>query len=258
MTELRFTGTGSLGSHRCKNKLSREYRRFSSLLIDGKIIIDPSEDLFEFEDSFMLSDTTEDIEAVIVTHTHLGHLSLNAIERLSSRHRGLTVYGNEAVCRALSGIGNIRLKSLSPFEIFSVCGYEIIALPANHITDNPREATLNFLFRNGKSFFYGLDGGFINPMAYKVLREVKPELYILDCALGDEKISEASVYHNNLDGALKIRELLINSGVATEETRFILSHLPSEKRREIHEELSLKLEEYPSVKAAYDGYYLKV
>ena len=258
MTELRFTGTGSLGSHRCKNKLSREYRRFSSLLIDEKIIIDPSEDLFEFEDSFMLTGITDSIQAVIVTHSHLGHLSINAIEKLNTRHDGLAVYGNEVVCRALSGIPCIKLKQLLPFEIFSLCGYEIIALPTNHITDTPKETALNFLFRKGKSFFYGLDGGFINPATFKVIRELKPEVYILDCALGDGRISEAAVYHNNLDGALKIRELLINSGIAADETRFILSHLPSEKRREIHEELSLILEEYPTVKLAYDGYYLKV
>ena len=256
MIELRFTGTGALGSHRCKNKLSREYRRFPSLLIDEKIIIDPSEDLFEFEDSFMLNGITSSVKAVLVTHSHLGHLSVSAIERLASLIPNLYVFANDSVSKAISSVPNINLKTISAFEIFSVAGYEIIALPTNHVTDNAGETVLNFLIKKEKSFFYGLDGGFINPASYKVLKEIKPEVYILDCALGDGKYTEGAIYHNNLDGALSIREILINSSVATSETKFILSHLPSEKKRDIHEELSLLLEEYPSVRLAYDGYYL--
>lgn len=258
MTELRFTGTGALGSHRCKSKLAREYRRFSSLLIDEKIIIDPSEDIFEFEDSFMLTGICAAIEVAFITHSHLGHLSVSAIERLASRHAGLYVFASDAVCRALSGIRGVITRVISPFEIVSVLGYEAMALPSNHTTDIADEICFNYLFKKEKSFFYGLDGGFINPSAFKVLRGVKPDLYIIDCALGNSGIGEGAVYHNDLSGALRIRELLINSAVAAEETRFILSHLPSERRRDIHEELTAALEEYPSVKVAYDGYYITV
>ena len=53
MIKLRFIGTGGIGGVRIKNKLSKEYRRFSTFLIDERIIIDPSEDVFEFEESFM-------------------------------------------------------------------------------------------------------------------------------------------------------------------------------------------------------------
>ena len=43
MIELRFLGTGSLGDKRPKNKLSKDYRRFPTLLIGSQVLIDPSE-----------------------------------------------------------------------------------------------------------------------------------------------------------------------------------------------------------------------
>ena len=84
MINIRFLGTGSLGSVRPKNKLSKEYRRFSTLLIDERIIIDPSEDIFELEESFMLSGLYRGVDSVLITHSHLDHFSISAIERLAS------------------------------------------------------------------------------------------------------------------------------------------------------------------------------
>ncbi len=255
MIDLRFIGTGALGSVRCRNKLSKEYRRFPSLLVDEKLIIDPSEDIFEFEESFMLSGLTKGICDVLITHSHLGHFSVCAIERLAAISPGLTVHAGATVCAELSGIPGIRAEVIYPFGIFSVQGYEIIPLPSNHITDDARECAFNFLFKKEKTFFYGLDGGFINPSAWRVIKEAKPELFIMDCALGDRAISEGCIYHNNFEGVMKIRELLIACGAASEYTRFILSHIPSERRRELHEDLTAAAADYPSVRIAYDGYF---
>lgn len=256
MINLRFIGSGSLGSHRSKNKLSKEYRRFPSLLIDERIIIDPSEDMFEFEESYMFTGLTSRIKDVFITHSHLGHFSISAIERLGKASGGITVYGSSVIGRELPGIPNVTFREIHSFGLVSLGDIELVALPSNHITEVRGEIAFNFLIKKERALFYGLDGGFINPAAWQIIKEVKPELYILDCAMGDKPASEGCIYHNNLDGALKIRELLINSSVATEDTRFVLSHLPSERRREIHEELTEALSDYPSVKLAYDGYYI--
>lgn len=226
------------------------------MLIDDKIIIDPSEDIFELEESFMLSGLCDGVKDVIITHSHLGHFSACAIEHLAKKNSGLRVYAGAELRQELSEISGIEPISIYPFGIFKLCDYEVIPLPSNHVTEKVAEIPFNFLFRKEKTFFYGLDGGFINPSAWRVLRQAKPELLIIDCALGNLPTAEGCIYHNNLDSALKLRELLISCQSASESTRFILSHLPSEKRRELHEELTALVVDYPSVRIAYDGYYV--
>jgi hypothetical protein len=255
LINLRFTGTGSLGTFRCKNKLSKDYRRFPSLLIDEKIVIDPSEDLFEFEESFMLSGITAGIGDVLITHSHLGHFSINAIERLAKK-KALRVYAHSTLFESLRGIGGISLVPLSEFTPVRVADYDIIPCPSNHRTDTPGEVAFNFYINREKSFFYGLDGGWLRADTFEILRHAPCSAFVLDCHEGDGGIGPGCVYHNSFSTAMTIRELLISSGAATEGCKFILSHLPSQKKISVHETLTELTREMPDVKIAYDGYYL--
>ena len=254
MINIRFLGTGSLGSVRPKNKLSKEYRRFPTLLIDERIIIDPSEDIFELEESFMLSGLYKDVGEVLITHSHLDHFSITAIEKLASRG-SICVYATEDICKALSGIPRVSFRVIHPFARFFVGKFEVIALPANHLTENPMEASLNFLIRAEKTLFYGLDGSFINPSAFEILKEVKLDLCILECALGISSASASLVYHNNLDTVRLTKEVLISAKCADESTKFVISHIPTVKRRNMHEELTEAIGDEP-IRIAYDGYYI--
>ncbi len=256
MINIRFLGTGSLGSVRPKNKLSKEYRRFSTLLIDERIIIDPSEDIFELEESFMLSGLYRGVDSVLITHSHLDHFSISAIEQLAS-HGEISVYATEAICEALSGIPRVNARIIYPFSRFFVGKFEIIALPSNHITENPAETALNFLLRAEKTVFYGLDGSFINPSAFEILKEIKLDLCILECALGLSQASPSLVYHNNLDTVLRTKQVLISAGCADDSTKFVISHIPTAKRKNIHEELTLAIGDEP-IRIAYDGYYIGI
>lgn len=256
MINIRFLGTGALGSVRPRNKLSKEYRRFPTLLIDERIIIDPSEDIFELEESFMLSGLYKDVREVLITHSHLDHFSISAIEKLASRSE-ICVYATEDICRALSGLRGVSLRVIHPFARFFVGKFEVIALPANHITENPTEVPLNFLVRAEKTLFYGLDGSFINPSAFEILKEVKLDLCILDCALGTSPAAPALVYHNNLDMARLTKDVLISARCADDSTKFVISHIPTLKKRNLHEELTEAIGDEP-IRIAYDGYYIGI
>ena len=257
MISLRFFGTGGLGSVRVKNTLSKEYRRFSTLLIDEKIIIDPSEDIFEFVESFMLQGILDNVYDVFITHSHLDHFSLTAIERIAAEKR-IRVYASAAMKDELISLKNIDYIEISSFAIQKVGKYTILPLPANHRTDIPFETTLNYLIEcDGKRLFYGLDGAFINATAMEVLREVTLDAAILDCALGNEPYSDKSVNHNNLDMVRTIYDVFMASGTANENTKFILSHIPTQKKRFIHDEMCEATAESP-FKVAYDGYFLGI
>lgn len=257
MISLRFFGTGGLGAARIRNKLSKDYRRFSTLLIDEKIIIDPSEDIFEFVETFMLSGILDDVKDVFITHSHLDSFSISAIESLA-KYGAIRVYASTALGSELSGIKNVEFIEISPFSLVKTAGCSILALPANHATDNPLEAPLNFLIEaQGKNIFYGIDGAFIDAGAFRVLKEIKLDVAVLDFALGLSDYSAESCYHNNLKSVETIREILIASGIASEGTKFILSHIPSGKKNPTHDEVCEALSELPFT-PAYDGYFLGI
>ena len=257
MISLRFFGTGGIGAVRIRNKLSKDYRRFSTLLVDERIIIDPSEDIFEFVESFMLSGILDKVNDVFITHSHLDSFSVTAIERLAKLSK-IRVYATSVIKDEISSIANVEFIEIEPFSLHKIDGYSVLALPANHATDNPAETPLNFLIEvQGKTIFYGIDGAFIDAGAFRVLKEVQLDVAVLDFALGLSDYSPESAYHNNLKSVLAIKDILTSSGVATESTKFILSHIPSGKKNPTHDEICEALSELPFT-PAYDGYFLGI
>lgn len=255
MISLRFLGTGALGSVRVKNKFSKEYRRFPTLLIDEKILIDPSEDIFEFMESFMLGSMLDNVSDIFVTHSHLDHFSVSTLEKLAKTKK-IRVFASSAMKDELIALKNVDYIEIAPFTIQRLDKYTVIPLPAIHKTDIPFEASLNFLIEvDGKNILYALDGAMIHPAAMEILKEIKLEAVILDCALGLDDYSDKSTNHNNLDMARIIRKILISCEAATDNTKFILSHIPSVKRRFIHDELCEAIGD-SQFRVAYDGYFL--
>ncbi len=257
MINLRFLGTGGLGAARSRKKLSKDYRRFPTLLIDEKIIIDPSEDMFEFEESFMLGGIFRGAHDVFITSSQLDHLSVTAIEKLAA-HGGVRVFGNAAVTSELASSNGVETVTLAPFGLIKFGEYAILPLPANVRTDTTAETALNFLIEKGdKTFFYGIDGAFINHNAWQVLKEATLNAVILDCAAGDAPYSASCVSHNNLAMATAVKDILTSEGAATDSTKFVLSHLPTRKTGSLHDELCEKAGEI-GFKVAYDGYFIGI
>ena len=242
---------------RPKNKLSKDYRRFPTLLIDDNILIDPAEDIFEFESTFMLQGLTRDAKDIFITHSHIDSFSPLAIERLCRGGR-VRIYASETILAELEMVENAELIVLRPFSLVHAGKYAILPLPANHRTDDPTETPFNFLIEcEGKTVFYGLDGAWLNPLAWQVLEEVKLDAAVLDCALANEQYSGKCAEHNNLEMAVTIRDIFISAGVANEHTKFFLSHIPSSKKRSYHEELTEAVADLP-FKIAYDGYFVGI
>ena len=253
---LRFIGTGTLGSARIRNKLSRDYRRFSTLLIDERILIDPSADIFEFEENFMLGGLYLNATDVLITHSHLDHFSISAIEQLAAKRR-ITVFCDQTLTEALAAIPNVLTVGISAFSLFRIDDYEILPLPSNHTTDNKAEVAYNFVIQREKTIFYGLDGAWINAESWQILKALKPSCFVLECALANSDYSPACFYHNNLDMVKKIKSIIEEAGALSDGAKFIISHIPTSKKLSIHEELSSLCDEC-GIKVAYDGYFVSV
>lgn len=253
--KIRFLGTG-YGECKTKKKTSKDYRKSGGVLIDDKILIDAPLDIFEVADELGLSDLLSKVSDVLISHSHPAHFSPEALAKLSERKK-INVYATRPVLSAISPSQNLSLFEITEFTKFTLSEYEIITLPTNHRTDNPDEKCLNFILGGERSLFYALDGGFINADAFRVLKTLKIDAVIADTALEIEGATEKNLYHNDIHTVARIKDILLSSKISNENTKFILSHIPSPKRRAIHEELSPIAREY-GLTLAYDGYFLRI
>jgi hypothetical protein len=253
--KIRLFGTG-YGECKTKKKTSKDYRKNGGVLLDDTILIDAPLDIFEVADELGITDLLSKITDVFISHSHPAHFSPEALARLSEK-KHINVYATRAVLSEITPSQKFSLFEITPFTKFELSGYEIIALPTNHKTENPSEECLNFLFKGEKTLFYALDGGWINTDAFSVLKSCAVDAVIADCALEAAPATEKNLYHNDIHTLSRIKDILFSSKISHENTRFILSHIPSPRRRAIHEELSPIAKEY-GLTLAYDGYFLRI
>lgn len=253
--KIRFLGTG-YGECKIKKKNSKDYRKSGGVLIDDKILIDAPLDIFEVADELGLSDILSTVTTVLITHSHSAHFSAEAIARLSERKR-VSVYATRPVLSMIEPSARLSLFEIGVFTRFNAENYEIITLPTNHRTDIAEEICLNFIISGEKSVLYALDGGFVNTDAFSLLKTKKLDVVIGDCALEIQGASEKNLYHNDIYTVSRIKDIFFSSGIAHAGTKFILSHIPSPRKRAIHEELTPIAQEH-GLTVAYDGYFLRI
>ena len=78
---------------------------------------------------------------------------------------------------------------------------------------------------------------------------------VLDCSRADKPFDAEDFEGLSLEGAILTKRILESSGVARAHCRYILSHVGTDKKRKLHEEL-LPLAEEAGLTLSYDGYFL--
>ena len=248
-------GTG-YGECKIKRPVLKDFRRHGGVLIDEKILIDAPSDVFEVADDLGFSDMFDNVQDIIISHSHPGHFSADTIVKLGAR-RKVRVYATGKVLELIpdtDSIEKIKLSTSTPVEID---GYTLYSMTANHATDIKGEMCLNFVLVRNKALLYALDGGGLSFSAWKTLSGLKIDAALIDCALELSGYSGASVYHNNFAATLAIRDTMVSAKIATPGLRTVLSHIPSSKKRPIHDELSEVARGY-GMTVAYDGYFFSV
>ena len=248
-------GTG-YGECKLKKRTSKEYRGRGGVIVDDTLLIDAPADLLSVADELAMSDMLKTVTDIIISHSHEGHFSAEVIDKMAKK-RKIRVYGSREVLVQLSDNPNIIKYEIGVFMQFAVGSYYIATLPSNHSTANLSEECFNFLITGDRCLLYALDGGWINGRAWNVLKLVKLDAVICDAALEMEEASEKNLYHNDLGTLARIKSIYEQNGVTNEKTKFILSHIPTDKRREIHEELT-PVAAKMGMTVAYDGYFARI
>lgn len=252
---IRMLGTGH-GECKIKKKALKDFRRLGGVLVDEKILIDAPEDIFEMADDLGFSDMFDKVSDVVISHSHKGHFSADTIMKLASG-KGIRVYATGKVLDLIPDTPSIEKIKLSTSTPQPIGDYTLYSIPANHMTDIKGEMCLNFVLSRDKTLLYALDGGGINFSAWKTLSQLKIDAVIADCALEISETSYASTYHNNLIAMKALRDILISGNMAEGNVKFILSHIPSDRKRPIHDELSSAARGH-NMYVAYDGYFFSV
>ncbi len=252
---IRILGTG-YGECKIKKKTSKDFRHRGGVVIDERVLIDAPSDIFDTAFDLASIEMLSKIGAVIISHSHEGHFSPDAITRLAQR-RKIKLFASEFVLDMLPDTPNVEKCPIMPFLPFEFEGYKIIPLPANHSTDNVSEDVFNFILTSGKTLFYALDGALLNYETFKILSGLKIDAVIADCALEYSEVGPRSMQHGSLQTATLVRDILVGYGICQPNVRFVLTHIPTDKKREIHVPLSEKASEV-GLFVAYDGYFISL
>lgn len=225
--KILFLGTGAADWPNEKTEGMSEFRRLSSALIDGCLLIDPGPQVLDALTEYK-TDLSK-VKYIINTHRHSDHFCAETLRRLEE-----------------SGASFIDLKQ---GDIKHIGEYTVRAYSGNHATC---ENTVHFIIDNGKnSLFYGLDGAWLLYDEVQAIKKYKPSLAVLDATIGDIEGDYRIFEHNNLAMVLEMKKTL-NKYVGS----FCISHMAMTLHT-AHKALSEKMAEH-NVIVAYDGLELEI
>lgn len=220
--KITFLGTGAADWPAEKTEKLTDFRRLSSLLIDGVLLIDPGPAVPAALGEF--GKNPEKIRYIINTHRHSDHYSQETVDALTAQ--------------------NARFFDLKSGDVKQIGGYTVRAYAGNHSTC---ENTVHFIITDGeKTLFYGLDGAWIMYDEAQAIIEFKPDFAVLDATIGWQDGDYRIFEHNNLNMVLEIKKTL-DPYVG----KFCISHM-AYSLHSSHAVLSQQMEKY-GVLVAADG-----
>lgn len=196
--KLRFLGTGAADFDISKPSDDINFRRFSSLLINDDLLVDPGPCIFEFRDTFGLPSLFDNVKTVINTHPHSDHFNASSAARL----------------------GLEKLADIDMFSTREIGGYRITALPANHETSVGAKHFIITEIASGKTLFYGCDGAWLPYRTYREIMNHRFDLMIFDGTIGEIDGDYRIFEHNDIRMVAEMKKTL--AGVCP---RFMISHL---------------------------------
>ena len=217
--KLLFLGTGA-ADYNATHRHMDGYRRNSSALVDGVILIDPGPCVPDAIAQFGVD--ASEIKYIINTHRHSDHYSEDTVRSLS----------------------NARFYPMKAGDVQTFGGYTVTALRANHSTC---DEAVHFIISDGdKKLFYGLDGAWLMYDEISAIKSYGIDVAVLDATVGDVPGDYRIFEHNNLNMVVEIKNSLDKYI-----DRFFISHL-ARTLHTSHGELVERMKPY-GVEVAFDG-----
>lgn len=246
----------------------KEIRTRAQAIINGELLMDFGPDTYMHLLQYGLD--LAKVKACLVTHSHGDHLFENELLMRAKNFAyydteipPLYVYGSSEVEDALApgenGLftedGRVVFRKLTAYEESSFQDYTITPLPAHHGTKEP---FIYLIQQKGRTLLYAHDTDFFYEDVWEYLQNkgIKIHLASLDCTEGIRHIKGGHSGHMDLERNRAVRERMLESGIADEDTVFVASHISHGGRMNHFQ--AVKPEVSRGIVIAYDGMELEI
>ena len=254
--KILFLGTGAADWPKKEEKdMKAGERRFSSMLIDGRILLDAAPQSFAF--AKRLGTDLSEITDCFITHTHSDHYDKEALLAFARECGGLRLHLHRLAAERL-GLSDAEkaLFDIRPMGIFDDAragSYTVTACSANHLVENSPEQPLHFIFEGeeGKHYLLGGDGGLFTARTWEYMRTLQFDGILFDATVGDSDDDFRLGTHNSipmlrLATAAMRRGKMLREGATLIATHLAMTlHAPTEETERLFSALGITV--------AYDG-----
>ena len=231
-------------------------RRYTSVLVDDDILIDPGPDVPEALQTFGAD--PKKITAVLISHSHGDHFSADTLSWLADLHP-IDVYGSDGYAHKLPRHPGLTFHTLAPRESREVASGTLKALTSTHLVGDTDETCLHYVLqRGGNTLLYATDGAWFTERTFSDMGKFTYDCIILDATFGDDtsryRIPDRWILfaHNGLSMVRHICESFRDKRKCVHEgTVFVADHLARHYYPDI-ETARAAFEPFGAI-AAYDG-----
>lgn len=249
MSEILFLGTGA-ADWNIANKTD-DFRRFSSALVNGELLLDCTDHIFDFAKDFDFYGFAS-VTDIIITHNHDDHFCRETVLKLAE-NRKIRVGCSKEIKEIIGENENIEFVVFSPFKETTVGKYRVIPILANHdiVADGDAYAFHHIIYTpDNKCIFYGLDGAWFLRPSWQEMKKHKFDVMVFDCTVGDRddwRIFE----HNTIPMIRFMVKEIENVKILSPNAKMIASHI-ARTLHVSHEDTERTLKEI-DVMTAFDG-----
>lgn len=213
MLKLRFLGTGAADWNGPDER--GEHRRLTSLLIDGRVLVDFTADKLDVFGG--------PVDTVLITHSHSDHYDPSAIAQLKPGQ--VWVQESWAEDAAADGLP-VRAARFGEWIDLGE-GLRAMSVPANHSTARAHEQTSGYLFeKNGLRFLYMTDSAWIPRGAANLIGKEPLDAMAIDATIGPECPDDWRVFeHTSVEMAGIMVRSMLKSGRLRQGAPVFLTHM---------------------------------
>ncbi len=207
---IEFLGTGA-ADWKTPNA-DGEYRRNTSTLIGGRLLIDANATLRD------KISRVRGADALIYTHSHSDHFDPAFAYEIAPK----------AIYAERSWAADANADNLDIGVEARIAGFSVTPLPANHSTGRANEKPLAFIIDgDGARILYSTDGAWLTNRAYIELKKGAPlDALIIDATVGDDYEHDwRSFEHNTLAMARYVAVTLKNMGLLKHDAPVFATHI---------------------------------
>ena len=276
--KIKFLGTAAsegIPALFCQCELCQEARRLkgkeirtrNQVLVGDKLMIDFPPDTYwhTIKENFDISA----VSSLLFTHGHNDHFYYEDLELRGSSYATKITEKNMNIYASSYMIEKIQSKTITmedcvkkgytfniidKFQTFVVDGYSITALPAQHTYE---DSLMYLIQKDGSTFFFCCDTGVLlnEVIDYFVEKGIKIDCIAIDCTMGKFKQPRGGG-HMGYENCLELKEELIEKGICSEKTKFVLTHF-SHYGQILHKDYESFTKE-SNIIPAYDGMELEI